>query len=38
VKIKGYYYYYYYIDDHEAMEELPEHLVQEALEDGWGVS
>ncbi len=26
------------IDDQVAMEELPEHLVQEALEDGWGVS
>ncbi len=26
-----------YVNDHELMEELPEHLVHESLEDGWGV-
>ncbi len=25
------------VDNHEGMEELPEHLVHEFLEDGWGV-
>lgn len=26
------------VDNHEAMQELPEHLVHEPLEDEWGVS
>ncbi len=26
-----------YVNDEELMEKLPEHLVHEALEDGWSI-